>query len=254
MRIAITRQVSDSIAQCELTHLAREPIDLELARQQHEAYEHQLAALGCEVRRLPEAHDLPDAVFVEDIAVVVDELAILARSGAASRRPETATLEPVLGGLRPLARIAAPGTLDGGDVLQLGRTLHVGLSCRTNAAGVEQLSRLVAPHGYTVRPIPIDKCLHLKSAATEVGDDLVLIQPRWVDPRSFHGLGLIEVDVDEPLAANALRIGECVLLPSTSPRTRERLEARGIAVRSVDLSELAKAEGSVTCCSLILKL
>ena len=254
MRIAITRHVSDSIAQCQLTHLAREPIDLELARQQHDGYEHQLAALGCEVRRLPEAHDLPDAVFVEDIAVVLDELAILARPGAASRRAETATLEPVLAGLRPLSGIAAPGTLDGGDVLRLGRTLHVGLSRRTNAAGVEQLSRHVAPHGYTVRPIPIDRCLHLKSAATEVGDDLVLIQPRWVDPRSFPGVAFIEVDADEPMAANALRIGDLVLLASGFPRTRERLEARGIAVRSVDLSELAKAEGSVTCCSLILKL
>jgi len=252
MRVAITRQVSESIARCELTHLARQSIDLDRARDQHADYEHNLSALGCEVRRLPGAPDLPDAVFVEDIAVVLDELAILARPGAESRRAETASLEPALRGLRPLVRIEPPGTLDGGDILRAGRVLHAGRSRRTNAAGVEQLARLVAPHGYTVRPIEIDHCLHLKSAATEVGDNLVLIQPRWVDRRNFPGLGLIEVDAREPAAANALRIGEWVLMATAFPRTRARLEANGVAVRPVDLSELAKAEGGVTCCSLIL--
>ncbi len=251
MRVALIREVSSSLARCELTHLAREPIDVELAREQHHRYERCLASLGCEIRRLPVAAELPDAVFVEDAAVVLDELAIIARPGAASRRAETASVAAALGKDRALRRIEPPGTLDGGDVLAVGRFLYVGLSTRTNASGIEQLRAAVEPFGYEVRPVALDGCLHLKTAVTRVARDTLLIQRAWVDAVAFAGFELIDVAPGEPMAANALRVGEVVVFPAAYAKTHERLARRGLTVFVVDVSELAKAEGGVTCCSLI---
>jgi dimethylargininase len=252
MRIAITRPVSASIGQCELTHLDRQPIDVTLARAQHGQYEQALVALGCRVERLPEEPELPDAVFVEDAAIVLDELAILTRPGAASRRPETRTVAPALEPHRRLVAIRAPGTLDGGDVLRVGKTLYVGLSGRSNRAAIDQMRALLAPLGYAVHGVRVDGCLHLKSAVTQVAADTVLVNRDWLDVSAFEDLHLVDVDPAEPTAANALRIGEAVIYAAAYPRTRVRLEARGIVVHTVDVSELAKAEGAVTCCSLIL--
>jgi dimethylargininase len=251
MRIAITRPVSASIGHCELTHLDRQPIDVDLARAQHRRYEQVLAALGCRVERLPEEPDLPDAVFVEDAAVVLDELAILTRPGAASRRPETRTVARALEPYRRLSAIESPGTLDGGDVLRVGRTLYVGLSGRSSRAAVEQMRALLAPLGYAVRGVGVDGCLHLKSAVTRVAADTLLVNRDWLDVSAFGDLRLVDVDPAEPAAANALCIGESVIYASAYPRTRVRLEETGIVVHAVDVSELAKAEGAVTCCSLV---
>jgi len=253
-RIALTRAVSSALERCELTHLERQPIDLGRARAQHAAYEAALEALGCEVVRLPEEPELPDSVFVEDTALVLDEIAILTRPGAESRRAETAAVREALAAWRPLAGLAAPATLDGGDVLRVGRRLYVGSSTRSNAAGIAQLQALVEPLGYTVEGVPIQGCLHLKSAVTEVGPGLLLLNAAWVNPRAFTDCGVLEVHRDEPFAANALRIGDVLLFPQAFPRTRARLEKHGLAVRTVDVSELAKAEGAVTCCSLIVEL
>lgn len=253
-RIAITRAVSRAIAACELTHLAREPIDLARARAQHARYEEVLRALGCEVRALPEAPGLPDSVFVEDAAVVLDEIAVITRPGAVSRRAETVTVAEALAPLRTLARITAPATLDGGDVLRVGRTLHVGRSGRSNAEGIAQLAACVAPFGYRVAPLALDGCLHLKSAVTAVGPHTLLVQPRWLpEPALDPALERIEVDPDEPFAANALMVGTVVVVAEAHPRTRRRLERRGFEVRAVDVSELAKAEGALTCCSLLIE-
>lgn len=253
MQIAITREVSPSIGQCELTHLAREAIDLDLARAQHRQYEACLAALGCQIQRLPLEPELPDAVFVEDVAVVLDELAIMTRPGADSRRPEARSVAAALAPYRRLAYIEAPGTLDGGDVLRVGRTLWVGLSGRSNPAGTEQMRALLAPLGYTVRGVAVDGCLHLKSAVTQAARDTLLINPAWVDAGAFDPMNLIEVGPAEPFAANALLLGESVVYPAAYPATRRRLEEEGIPVRVVDVSELGKAEGGVTCCSLIFR-
>jgi dimethylargininase len=253
MQIAITREVSPSIGQCELTHLAREAIDVDLARSQHRQYEAYLAALGCEIQRLPPEPELPDAVFVEDVAVVLDELAIIARPGAASRRPEARSVAEALAPYRRLAYIQAPGSLDGGDVLRIGRTLWVGLSGRSNRAGIEQMRALLVPLGYTVKDVAVDGCLHLKSAVTQVARDTLLINPAWVDASAFGPMNLIEVDRAEPFAANALLVGESVVYPTAYPATRRRLEEGGIPARVVDISELGKAEGGVTCCSLIFE-
>ncbi|HOC16649.1 MAG TPA: hypothetical protein PKK95_00185 [Vicinamibacterales bacterium] len=250
--LAVTRDLSPSFEQCQLTHLARQPIDLARARTQHEAYERCLASLGCRVERLPAGDDLPDSVFVEDCAIVLDEIAVLTRPGAASRRPEVPAVEAALRPYRPSVRIAAPATIDGGDVLRVGRTLYVGLSTRTTELAVEQLEGLVGPFGYQVVAAKVHGCLHLKSAATEVAPNLLLVNPAWVGDwaRAFDR---IEVDPAEPFAANALRVGDALVYPCAFPRTRARLEARGLDVRPVDVSELAKAEGAVTCCSLVFE-
>lgn len=251
MLIAITRDVSPSLAGCELTHVARTPIDVGLAASQHRAYQRALASLGCRVLALEAEPALPDAVFVEDVAVVLDEVAVMTRTGALSRRDEGASVAELLGRYRPLRAIQAPGTLDGGDVLRIGRTLYVGQSGRSNADGVTQLRASIAEFGYEVRVVPIRGCLHLKSAVTALRDDCVLLQPAWVDRAAFDGLSIIEVDPDEEHAANVLRIGAHVVMPACFPRTRQRLLDAGIDVTTVDVSQLQKAEGAVTCCSLL---
>jgi dimethylargininase len=251
MHIAITRAVSPGIARCELTHLPRAPVDYDLACAQHRAYERALESAGCEIVSLPAEPELPDSVFVEDAAVVLDEIAILTRPGAPSRRPEVDTVAAALASRRPLARIEAPATLDGGDVLPVGRAIYVGLSGRTNREGVGQLRDLVARHGYEVHPVVVTGCLHLKSAATLVAPGTLLVNPAWTDTGGFRSHRLIEVDPAEPYGANSLRIGDHVIYSSSFPRTRERLTARGVAVIPVDVSEVEKAEGAVTCCSIV---
>lgn len=251
--IAITRPLSPSFERCELTHRAREVIDLKLARRQHEAYESCLAELGCELRRLPLEPELPDSVFVEDAAVVLDELAVITRPGAPSRRPETASVAQELSRWRSLAHIEEPGTLDGGDVLLLGRKLFVGLSARSSPAGIEQLGRLVGPYGYSVTSVPVHGCLHLKTAVTQVGPDTLLLNPNRLDPSLFGSFRHVEVDPDEPDAANALWISGVVIFPAETGATARRLEKAGVRVRRVEISELARAEAGVTCCSLVFE-
>ena len=253
MRIAITRPVSPSIVDCELTYRERQPIDVDLAIEQHRNYERCLVELGCKLDRLPAEPDLPDAVFVEDTAVVLEEAAILMRPGAESRRPEVQSVAEKLQIYRRLLRIESPGTMDGGDVLCVGRQIFVGLSKRTNEAAIAQLKNLVQDFGYRVQAVAIRDCLHLKSAVTQVGRDALLIDPTRVDASVFEGYNRIETDPAEHHAANALLVGEIVIYPSIHIRTQERLEGHGITVRSVDISELAKAEAGVTCSSLVFQ-
>jgi dimethylargininase len=253
MRIAITRAVPESLARCELTHLARTPIDVARANDQHRRYEAALAALGCTIRSAPAADDLPDSVFVEDVAVVLDELAIVTRPGAPSRRGERDAVAALLSEYRPLHAIAAPGTVDGGDVLVLGRTLYVGLSTRTNEDAAHQLARMVEPFGYEVRTVQVAGCLHLKSAATALDAEHVLCNPAWIDPRTFDGYRTRVVHPDEPHAANVLNVGGTVVAAAAHVRTIAALQADGYRVCAVDVSELAKAEGAVTCCSVIVE-
>jgi dimethylargininase len=254
MPIALTRPVPESLAHCELTHLARTPIDLERAAAEHRQYEEVLVSLGCTVRRVPRADELPDSVFVEDMAIVLDEVAVITRPGAASRRPERAAVAAVLSDYRPLQSIAAPGTLDGGDVLRLGRVLYVGLSTRTNEDGAHQLARHAAPFGYSVVCLETARCLHLKSAVTALDSGRVLCNPDWIDTARFRdtAVDVLNVDASEPHAANVLRIGQSVVCAASYERTAADLRARGYNVSTVDVSELAKAEAGVTCCSLII--
>jgi dimethylargininase len=249
--VALTREVSESIGRCELTHLARQPIDIARARDQHAAYEMALREVGCCVERVPAAPECPDSVFIEDTAVVLPEVAIITRPGAPSRRPETGAVTVALRAHRRIAAIEPPATVDGGDVLVVGRRVFVGRTARSNTDGVRQMRAVLSPLGYEVESVAVSGCLHLKSAATAVAEGMVLVQPQWVSPSVFREFAIVEVDPGELYGANAVRIGARVIYPAAFPRTAERLAARGIEVRSVDVSELAKAEGAVTCCSLV---
>jgi dimethylargininase len=253
MRTALTRPVPASLARCELTHLDREPIDVALASEQHRQYEAALRALGCTIRQLPAADDQPDSVFVEDTAIVLDELAVMTRPGVESRRGERESVAPVLSEYRDLVTIAAPGTIDGGDVLRLGETLFVGLSSRTNEDGVKQLARFVERFGYSVQAVQTKACLHLKSAATALAADRVLCNPAWVDEKYFAGIDVVHIAPGEPRAANVLCIGNSLICTAAHERTIADLRGRGYSVIPIDVSELAKAEAGVTCCSVIVE-
>jgi dimethylargininase len=251
--IALTRDVSETIANCELTHRERERIDVARAREQHLAYEEALRTAGCAVSRIAPAPELADAVFVEDTALAFDELAVITRPGAESRRPETVAVKASLAPHRDLACIQEPGTMDGGDVLAVGKRVFAGLSSRTNEAAIGQLRAILCPFGYSVDAVPVHGCLHLKSAVTALTDDVLLINRAWTRADAFHGLDLVDVHPFEPFAGNILRVGGQLIYPAEFPRTLERIERRGFAPHLVPAGELAKAEGGVTCCSLVFE-
>ncbi len=248
---AITREVNTAIGSCELTFLPRVRIDTDLALQQHQHYQSVLSSLGCEIVVVPTEPGLADSVFIEDTAIVLDEIAVLCRPGAASRLSEVAGVEGVLRQHRTITSIQPPGTLDGGDLLRIGKIIYAGLSTRSNQSGIEQLRGIVADYGFSVKTVETTKCLHLKSAVSEVAPGLLLINSDWISKSAFGDCELIDIDKEESHAANALLVGRSVIYPCSFPRTLDRLVTRGINVTPVDLSELQKAEGAATCCSLI---
>jgi dimethylargininase len=249
MLIALTRAVSPRLAECELTFLEREPIDAGKAAAQHQEYERCLKSLGLHVISMPAEPHMPDGVFVEDPAIVLDEIAVICRPGAESRRGETESIARALSAFRELKCIREPGTIEGGDVMRVGRTLYAGLSRRTNRQGIEQLSSLVGPFGYCVHAVEVFGSLHLKSAICWLGDR-ALVNQQWI---AAVDLPMLEVPPEEPAAANVLRIGDTVLMPASFPATRELLEHSGYRVMTVDISELQKAEAGVTCSCLIVE-
>lgn len=252
--VALTRAVPRSLERGERAFVERQQIDLERAAQQHAAYRSHLSDLGLAVQVLPEEPDLPDSVFVEDTAVVLDELAVLTRPGAPSRRPEVESVEERLREWRTLRRIEEPGTLDGGDVMCVERTLLVGRTRRTNAEGIAQLGDLVAEWGYEVVPVAVEGCLHLKSACSHIGEGTVLVNRGWLDAGALGGLSTIEVDEGEPGAANVLflPLSQTILAAAEFPATAERLRGSGRRVVTVAISEFLKAEAAVTCLSLVV--
>jgi dimethylargininase len=251
MLTAITRAVSPALANCELSFIPRETIDLAKANHQHHAYEALLAKLGARVISLPAEPDLPDSMFVEDPALVLDELAVIFPLGTETRRREAPSIAAALSKFRKLAHIELPGTIEGGDVLRLDRKLFVGLSTRSNAEGIAQLARIVAPDDYQVIGVPVTGCLHLKSAVTSLGKNSLLANRDWFDSSFFAGYEWVDIDPAEPHAANALALGAAIIFPASFERTRAQIEARGLQVTSLDISELQKAESGLTCSSLI---
>ena len=247
--IAITRDVSPSVARGLVTHVERVPLDYHRAVAQHEAYRALLRELGCEVISLPGDAAYPDCVFVEDTAIVLDELAVITRPGAESRRGEVDVVAEALARYRPLVRIEAPATIDGGDVLVLDDRIFVGLSSRTNEEALAQLARLT---GREVIGVRTHGALHLKTAITRVSPDTLLVNRDWVDVTPFAGWTLLDVDPDEPFGGNAVLLRDTLIYPTAFPKTRARLEQHGLQVRTVDADELAKVEGGVTCCSLLV--
>ncbi len=251
--IAVTRPVSSSLPRCEITFIQRDPIDVALARREHAAYEAALVQAGARVVRLPIADELPDATFVEDTALVLNELAVIPVMGAPSRRGETAEVEHCLANYRPIVRLMPPATLDGGDVMRAGRTIFVGLTARTNRAAVDQLRAIVRSYGYEVAPVVPTGCLHLKSACTYLGRGVVLVNPVWIDSSCLRGLELLPVAEGEPFGANARAVGGKLLYATGFPATKARLERRGFEVLTVETSELRKAESAMTCLSLVFE-
>ena len=235
MLTAITRAVSASLASCELTWLPREPIDIGKALAEHDAYERCLADLGARVIALPAFDSHPDAVFVEDPAIVLDEVAVITTMGAASRRGERESLAAAIAPFRPLIHMRDPAKLEGGDVMRVGRNLYVGLSSRTDGAGVAQLASELAPFGYEVQAVELRGCLHLKSACCCIGEGIVLVNRAWADIASFADYRLIDVAESELGAANALRVGEAVVMPNVYPATAALLRREGFRVVELEM-------------------
>lgn len=253
MLTAITRKVSSALANCELSFIERRPIDLGKARAQHHAYEELLRKLGANVISLPEEPELPDSMFVEDPAVVLDEVAVICPLGTESRRKEAATITAALEKFRRIAHIKLPGTLEGGDVLRVGRKVFVGFTARSNPEGIRQLSVILEHFGYDVTAVPVTGCLHLKSAVTYLGRDTLLANRGWFDWKRMEGFEWVDLDASEPHAGNALTIGDSVIFPASFPKTRVAMEARGFHVLPLDISELQKAESGLTCSSLLFE-
>jgi len=251
MLTAITRAVSSALAECELSFIERIPINMDKAREQHHAYEAALASLGARVVSLPEEPELPDSMFVEDPAIVLEEIAVVFPLGTETRRREAASLAKAIAEFRKLEYVTLPGTGEGGDILQIGRKLFVGLTARTNEEGIRQLRTIVAPYGYEVITVPVTGCLHLKSAVTHLGKNVLLANRAWFDAAPLAGYQWIDVDPSEPHAGNALALNGSVLFPASFPLTLARIEAKGFRVLPIDIAELQKAESGLTCSSLI---
>ena len=253
MLYALTREISPRFNECELTHLERTLIDLDQARKQHQTYCTLLNELGCHVVTLPAEESMPDSVFVEDPAIVLENLAVITRPGAESRRIETESMEEALSPYRQIERIVAPGTIEGGDVIVVGKTIYVGRSGRSNDDGIVQLGALTAPFGYEVKAVQMTGCLHLKTGCSLVAPDMLLVNREWIDVGAFEDIDFINAHPDEEYAGNALLIGENIIHPAAHEKTRAVLESRGLNVSPVEYDELAKAESGVTCCSIIFE-
>ena len=251
--MALTRRPSRSLVDCQVRAVPREVIDLRLAFQQHDAYCRVLRQMGVAVEVLPPEEAFPDSVFIEDNAIVLDELAVVTSMGTASRQGEPPLLLPVLARHRRLVMVPSSVRIEGGDVLRVGKRLYVGVSTRTTRAGVEALRAIAEPLGYAVAPVEIRACLHLKTACTVLDDETLLVNPAWLDTGALQAFRLLPVPVEEPFGANVVRLPGGLLVQASSPLTRELLEARGYATACVDLDEFSKAEAGPTCLSLLIE-
>ncbi len=250
---AITRGVSRNIAACELTYRSRETIDFAKAVLQLEQYNELLRTWDVDLVMMPTSNSYPDCCFVQDTAVVLDEICVIASMGAVTRQGEVSEVERFVSPLRRIRRIFPPATLDGGDVVQMGRRLFVGLSTRTNARGIAALDRLVEPFGYTVVPVVVNGGLHLTTGCGVINDETVLLNPRWLDADAFRGLRQLHVPEGEPWAANTIRVDDAVCLEDRAPRTLELVQPFAKRIDTLDISEFRKAEGSLSCLSLIFR-
>jgi dimethylargininase len=250
--LAITHRPSPQMADCLLTYVDRSLIDYDCALAQHATYCDALRAWGVEVRTLDGNGHLPDCTFVEDTAVVLDEMAVIGRPAAAARREETVLVEAELRALRPIERVAAPATLEGGDVLRVGRTLLVGLSSRTSPAGAAALEGIARRFGYSIRTVAVRGCLHLKTACTALPDGRLLVNPDWIDVEEVGDFEVVTVPEDEPFGGNVICLGERVFAAAEHRRTADLIRGLGFELRTVELDEFAKAEGGVTCLCLFV--
>jgi dimethylargininase len=251
-RRALVRGVPASFA-AALTGLPlATPLDPARAQRQHAAYVAALADLGLEVVAVPADEACPDCCFVEDTAVVAGGVALLTRPGAPSRRAEVSVVGAVLARYLPVVRMEAPATLDGGDCLQLGATIYVGRSARTNEAGIAGLEAVFAPRGLRVVPVPMPAgVLHLKTVCSRLADDCMLLAEDTIAPAEFVGVRIISVPAAEAHAANVLAVGRAALVPHDAPETARRVTRAGWTVHPIDTSELRRADGALTCPSIL---
>lgn len=250
--VAITRPTGVELRECELTHSDRVPIDVERACSQHDDYQSVLRSLGVHVVELPRLPDHPDAVFVEDTALALPEVAVLLRPGAASRRGEVPSMAAALADYRKCHHMEAPATLDGGDIIVFGKKVLVGQTSRSNPAGIASLADLLSPFGYMVEPVPVCGVLHLKSAATVVDDETLIVFSPAVDLTGL-GIRLLEVHPDEPQGANVVRVGDSLLVNASAPQTLAMLAGHVDNIVEVHVDEFAKAEGAISCKGVIFE-
>lgn len=252
MKIGLVRKPDASIARCELTHLEREQIDFNLLLKQHDEYVGCLRKAGIHVEFLPELPLSGDGVFVEDTALVLDEVAVICHPGAESRKNETDSVHLALSKYRKeIKKVNGAATVDGGDLLKIDKKIYVGQSTRTNAAAHEQLKSFLSPYDYEVIMVPVSKCLHLKTGVCFLGNNAVLINPSWINPEHFKKMTIIEVDESEPFAANAILLDNLIIHNSAFPLTQKKIKSAGFNLESLSITELAKAEAGLTCISLI---
>jgi dimethylargininase len=250
---AITRGVSSRIAACQLTYRSREEVNYEKATSQLESYVELLRRWDVDLMPVAASDSYPDCCFVQDTAVVLDEVCVIASMGASTRLGEVSEVEKLLAPFRKVRRIFAPATLDGGDVVQFGKRLFVGLSTRTNARGIAALASIVEAFGYTVVPVSVNGGLHLTTGCGIVNDETVLLNPRWLDASAFKGLRQLHVSEEEPWAANTIRVEDAVCLESEAPSTMDLVGPYAGSIDTLDISEFRKAEGSLSCLSLIFR-
>lgn len=252
MTIALVRKPDISISRCELTHVEREEIDFKLLLEQHNQYVSSLKKSGIQVHFLPDLPLSGDGVFVEDTALVLDEVAVICLPGADSRKHETQSVKLALTNYRKEIRvISGEATVDGGDLLRIEKTIYVGQSTRTNSAALEQLKSFLTPFGYEIKPVPVSHCLHLKTGVCYLGNNTILINPEWINPVHFESMKVLKVDEREPFAANAVLLQNVIIHNLAFPHTRKTIVDAGFKVESLSISELAKAEAGLTCLSLI---
>lgn len=252
MLTAITHTPSPYLGNCELTYLPRQSINIEVIKTQHEDYCMMLRECGVTVLTFNYNASLPDSVFVEDTALVLDEIGIILPMGTESRREEINFMASQLKRFRDLERIRQPAQLEGGDILRVGKNLYVGLTSRSNQQGIQALEDIVAPFGYRLKTVEVSNCLHLKTGCTALDDENLLINPQWIDAASFKNLNLHVVPSEEAFAANILRVGDIICLSAGFPKTRKMIADLGYKVKVIDISEFNKAEAGLTCISLLI--
>jgi dimethylargininase len=252
-KIALTRGISAGIDRCEVSFIDRVAIDLQKMKQQHRAYEEMLRSMGYEVIQIPADDSCPDCCFIEDTALLLDEIAVITYPGSVARRGEVPGVVPTIEKYRKTLRIEPPATLEGGDVLRIGRNLYVGLTQRTNPEGVDALRTLVAPYCYKVTAVPTPGALHMKSVCTAADDRTIVADPRRVDVSPLRDYDMIEIAPEEWMGGDLLPINGTLWMIEGFPKLKSALEARGFNVRTLNMSEFLKAEAGLTCLSLLFE-
>lgn len=249
---AIVRAIPNSFSHAITHNVPTAPINVELAKKQHRQYVDTLRSLGLTIVELPAQEQLPDSCFVEDTAVFLDKVALITMPGALSRRAETQSVREVLSGYATsVTEMTLPATLDGGDCMRVGPRIYVGLSARTNQDGITLLKNTFAPLGFQVISVPLTDILHLKCVVSPLGSNRILLAEGTVAPRCFEPNEIVFAPKEEQYAANCISIGNDVIMPAGFPITQRRLQWEGYKVHALDMSEIRKADGSMTCSSIL---